>query len=266
MDGVTFKNVKKLADTKVAIGSWTNAFYIDAEVYLFGSDDWRRKDVILVQKYSVAENKWEKISGPYQHSRGYCICALMDKVYVIGGNINYGGSKESCVGFSTKTHKWTKLEWMIEVTDCAACSLFEGRIVVSGGFPLGRVPETKTVTEYDHVADAWRRMPNMNSGKAIHQQVTVGSKLFVFGWKVDNEVFDRFSNRFQVIKPHPECLKEVCLTLPRVVCVGRKIFFFGFKSKSMGEYDVEKDDWTKRPFEATSDIIGYDIFKIPRLL
>ena len=127
----------------------------------------------------------------------------MDKVYVIGGNSKYGGSKESCVGFSTKTHEWTKLKRMIEASDCAACSLFEGRIVVSGGFPL---VNSKTVTEYDHVTDAWRRMPNMNSGKAIHQQVACGSKRFVFGWKEGNEVFDRFSNRFQVIKPHPECL------------------------------------------------------------
>ena len=48
IDGVTFKNVKKLADTEMALESCLKAFYIDAEVYLFGTDDYHRRDRILV--------------------------------------------------------------------------------------------------------------------------------------------------------------------------------------------------------------------------
>ena len=75
----------------------------------------------------------------------YSACSFMKCLYVFGG---YSGDfLRSCLKYDTKTSKWTNIANMNNCKEYAACTAFEGKIVVSGGDNLGKL---KSVEAYDH--------------------------------------------------------------------------------------------------------------------
>ena len=60
----------------------------------------------------------------------------------------------------------------------AACTVFEGKIVVSGGV------QSNTVESYDFYENKWTYLPSMIEYRYFHGSVSVGNKLFVIysGW------------------------------------------------------------------------------------
>ena len=73
----------------------------------------------------------------------------MNNVYVIGGLIGYNRTN-SCMDLNIKDNIWRRIARMKEARYVSACSVFEGKLVVSGG--VGSV-YLNTVEAYDHVAD-----------------------------------------------------------------------------------------------------------------
>ena len=65
----------------------------------------------------------------------YSACSFMKKLYVCGG---YNGYKQHslkcCFKYDTKTSKWTNIADMNNYRYCAACTVFEGKLVVTGGY------------------------------------------------------------------------------------------------------------------------------------
>ena len=78
----------------------------------------------------------------------------------------------------------------------ASCTVFEGKIVVSGGFSLN------TVESYDFYANKWTYLPSMIEYRSFHASVSMGNKLFVIGgWSESScEVFDSFTRKFTYIQ------------------------------------------------------------------
>ena len=100
---------------------------------------------------------------------------------------------------------------MNEIRTFAACTVFEGKIVVSGGYNLNNFIGINTVEAYDHVADEWTCMPNMVEGRRKYGSVAMKNKLFVFGIYIfgigSSEVYDSRFNNFVVLKQKPSTFK-----------------------------------------------------------
>ena len=78
-----------------------------------------------------------------------------------------------------------------------ACVVFEGRIVVSGGYSSVDSQILNTVEVYDVFADEWSTMTSLNRRRRWHQMVVVRDKLFVIGGRINScEVFDRTCKKF----------------------------------------------------------------------
>ena len=107
---------------------------------------------------------------------------------------------ENCVKFCSKMLKWKEISGMSQPRTYTACSVFEGRIVVSGGFNING--SLRTVEVYDHIADTWSKMPNMVKDKFGHKSVAVKNKLFVVGGinTISFEVFDSHTDKFTLLK------------------------------------------------------------------
>ena len=68
---------------------------------------------------------------------------------------------------------------MDEVRFDPASVVFEGRILVAGGYSDGI--DSDTVEKYDHVANTWMYLPSMKLGISRHRLVAMSNKLYVFG-------------------------------------------------------------------------------------
>ena len=91
-----------------------------------------------------------------------------------------------------KYETWTKIADMNEHRKGAACTVYEGKFVVSGSFYL------KSVEAYDYYENKWNYLPDMIKERFQHASVSMENKLFVIGrWDTSTcEVFDSFSRKF----------------------------------------------------------------------
>ena len=87
----------------------------------------------------------------------------------------------------------------------ASCTVFEGRVFVSGGF---NNIQLNNVEAYDHIDDSWSNMPNMIERRHHHRSVAIKNKLFIIGGhKVSSvEVFHSVCNKFVLLKFPPQDL------------------------------------------------------------
>ena len=187
------------------------------------------------------------------YRRGFCVCALLGKIYVIGG-VRRKKLLSSCVQYDPEKQEYKEMSGIGTARNYAACALFEGKIVVSGGSVVdiaARDPRflvlTRSNEAYDHVANAWSHMPNMMEKRNNHSLVAVKSKLFVVGNGRDScEVFDRIAGKFSVIRSSEEFAAS-CHggRFVRAAAVGSKIVVFGRKSSTLVFYDIETDEWSR---------------------
>ena len=180
-----------------------NAVCFREEVFVFSGNF----DDGSVKKYSPVSNTCEVVANlddeSFEHAY-YCICVLMDKIYLMGGESMNEGLSDICLEFDPKTYQWKERARMMEFRANPACAIFAGRIVVSGGlvYNNGEVNDnywnvpgyhlaTRSVEEYDHVRNSWSEFARMINPRCCHQSVSVGNKLFVNGGGTDTcEVYD----------------------------------------------------------------------------
>ena len=72
--------------------------------------------------------------------------------------------------FSPADCSWKEVAEMSVSRFNASCAVFEGKIVVCGGFDNETL---NTVETYDHVAKSWINMPNMINGRSSHKSAYV---------------------------------------------------------------------------------------------
>ena len=153
----------------------------------------------------------------------------------------------------------------------AACAVFEGRIVVSGGKNNNNLNGVNTVEMYDHITNTWSFMPNMIKRRVDHSSAAINNKLFVFGSRYGNgketfEVFDSTCKKFVFIKQKRNSFKLRLNNIVESFCIEGKLVLLGnWWSSTVLCYDVDVDEWSEEPFKATRNTAGYGCSLVPRM-
>ena len=103
---------------------------------MFGGTNYYQNIVVSIEKYSPETNTWEFVADMMDDRMLFSACSFMDNVYIMGGRFNNGRiwqNKATCFEFNTKSLDWKEISRMSNARRDLACSVFEGRIVVSGG-------------------------------------------------------------------------------------------------------------------------------------
>ena len=158
---------------------------IGSDVYvLSGYNTW----LACFERYCSKTNLWTRI---VQREDCDLICGFMKHVYVF--------VSKYCYKYEPTKGKWTKMADMRSKRYCAACTTFEGKIVVAGG--CVNYVSLKTVESYDHHENKWSSLSDMVVSKSKHSLLSMGNKMFVISIKYYNccEVYDSISRKFSLL-------------------------------------------------------------------
>ena len=244
--------------------------YVKGYLYAFGGRT--NNDYIkTVDKYSLTSKTWSKVADMTDNRKYFCICAFIDKIFVVGGSMNKNKTRfsnliqmmeiNSSLQFDTSDYSWKEVAKMNEARSKAACAVYEEKIVVSGGLSNNR-GVLNSVESYDVLPNKWSTMPKMNSGKCNHSLVVVKNKLFVISMKKDYcEVFDNVCKKFIIIKS-PEFNY---LSIIRAYCFESKIFALQKTSSKIFSYETNKNEWSKESYKFTKNLQFFSSVKVPCL-
>ena len=156
-----------------------------------------RRDTIQVVKYSLAAKEQELAASTPFKRRGFCVCALLSDVYVIGGGER--AASDECLAFDTERSQFRKAATMRRKRENAACALFRGKIVVCGGHDATN--QRLRCVESFNGGSEWTFMPSMIRERCYHSVAATSSKLFVVGgFEPSCEVYDASGGRFVEVK------------------------------------------------------------------
>ena len=286
VDGSNLSSVKRLP-SMLQRRRLAKAVCVKGEVFVFGGRDgylssynYSNNPVMAVEKYSPATEAWNQVTELPDGRDKFCICAFMDKIFVIGGfkydeedfddndDADIGTITNSCSMYDTKNNSWKEVAGMNFARKDAACEVFKGRILVSGGKGIGN-NKMKSVESFDVIADEWSLMPDMINVKSGHSLVAVKSKLFVIGFDTDtSEVFDSICKKFTTFKT------PLNFVSGKAVPIGNKILIIQWETQEeeiqdntrlIVCYDVDKNEWSKESWETTKDLDGFTCVTFPRL-
>ena len=267
-NSVSCVDVNSLGDVKVCqpmltFRDFLKAVCLKGDLYVFGgfknNNDW----IMSVDKYSFTSKTWSQVAEMWDNFVAFCACAFMDKIYIIGGDKDRV-TINSCLQFDTSDYSGKKISRMNEVRACAACVVYDERIVVSGGLDNDfRI--SNTVESYDMLPDKWSSMPNMNYRHFNHSLVVVKNKLFVVSnrirFKHNLEVFDNIYKKFITIKS-PELN---WFSVIKAFSIKNKIFAFKDESSKIICYDTSKNEWSEESCEVTKNLRYFSSIKVPCL-
>ena len=264
VDGTDFFTVDSLPIINYG-RSYLKTVCIKGQIYVFGGIDDNNNPVIAVEKYSSTTNTWNFITQMYDNREGFCACSFIDSIYVIGGYFDDTMTTTNfCLMCNITNKTWTQVARMNEARCDASCVVFEGRIVVTGGFNINNI-KLNTVEAYDHIDDSWTNMPNMVERRQCHKSIALRNKLFLVGRVVyggNVEVFDSHCNKFVLIKEYPNEFNEYKSSA--VLSMGNKIVIFSNEEGYVLIYDVDKNKWSRKSCEATKNIVHFSCPKLPK--
>ena len=219
---------------------------------------------------------WKCLLSLKEERINYCILTFMDKLFIVGGKYWSGIYiySKACMFYDKQTCKWYSTAVMIEGREKAACTVFEGKIVVSGGSREIRCgPGLRTsrwfnsVEAYDHYDGRWSSFPRMLSKRRNHAAVSIGNKLFMIGGCADDfnncEVFESVTRNFTSIESLPKWTEY--LNPNRIVCVGYKIYFYLEQENNdvhVHTYDVNNNLFSFKTSLNFGNIKSFRCFKI----
>ena len=214
-------------------------------------------------KHSPFFKTWEDLNSFYDRKLyGHCMCSFVDNIYFMGGYFDNKIGK-SCVLFETNTKKWKEVAKINDYRIHAASTVFEGRVVISGGYNDNGI--LRTVEAYDHVADEWSYMSSMINKSYQHDMLAISNKLFAIGCGEDYdicEVYDSICKKFVVLNCHPTFFDGFNDT---TITIGRKIMVIRNPSRKVAIYDVDKNEWSEESFKDTKYYRNFNCLKIPSL-
>ena len=228
-----------------------------SDIYIV--DDYEVSDKHPVKINCYSANSWKNLPPVLEKRTNFCICSYMQKLFVIGGHDGCGSYAKSCMFYDKRNDKWTFTKSMKEGRQNAACTVFEGRIVVSGGCRKKLIPDRwdlihevfqlKSVEAYDYHDNKWTYFPSMLLPRKNHIAISISSKMFIIGGCFrhgnSSEVFDSFSRKFTYIKSEPKWIRYVSSS--RTVCIGQNIYFL-VRSKygevNVYNYEVQTDEFS----------------------
>ena len=151
-----FRNSVKLSPM-LTLRYSNKAAVIGSNIYVFGGfSNWSSS----FEMYSAKTNTWKKLVPAIKSLTDFSVCSFMKSVYVIGGFYNhhynismlnniqrYNRKIQSCC-YKYDANKWTKVADLQKKRCFSACTVFEGKIVVTGGSNSNG--SLRSVEAYDH--------------------------------------------------------------------------------------------------------------------
>ena len=223
---------EELSDCKTAV--------LNSDLFVFGRYKQYGEYDTCVRKFCSKTKTWTcKLLSEIEYN-DYIVCSFKQNIYVIRHT-------SSCFVYNFETNKLSPLADMIERRYDSACSVYEGKIVVTGGL-------SKSVEAYDFYENKWNYYPKMNEKRDDHASVSMGNKLFVIGGYHTSscEVFDNFSRKFTYIKADIPKYKNTLLSKYRAVSKGSFILIIRenkYKdsyASTLYIYDVKKSQWLEK--------------------
>ena len=117
---------------------YLNLVNIKSDVIAIGNrteiDESLDDSVKFVEIYSDKTKTWTHSYIKTEENARYCVGSFMGKLYLIGGWANSSKKNvSSCYTYDINKNKWNKIADLNVARDFAACTVFEGNIVVTGG-------------------------------------------------------------------------------------------------------------------------------------
>ena len=191
--------------------------------------------------------------------REHCCISSFKQNYMIGGWKPYQYLNNefinSCFVYNLKLDRWSQIAGMNKKRSDAACTVFEGKIVVSGGQNNKLIYKSEvdlsSVEAYDYFENKWTYLSDMNEERCQHALVSMGNKMFVIGGykKSTCEFFDSLSRKFCFLKtssyftPNMRYFQAMCID-NRIVIFG-EVFskILGSIRKKVFTYNDETSEW-----------------------
>ena len=241
------------------------AVCLDNEIYcFFAYINFNGKRIFSFKKYSSVTKTWEMLGAYYLNITGSCICTFIDRIIVIGGYSDVDNSEgtSSCREYNVSKNKWKYIARMDKKRSRAACTVFQGNVVVSGGKDNH---SSNTVEVYDYLENSWTYMPNMIDPRQNHNMIAISNKLFAIGGRKNTfEVYDSFCGKFLALKQPPSFLMLTTVN-HRAVSIGRKVIVFRDYTQKVAFYDVDTGTWSDESCEVTYCPRDCRFFKIPQI-
>ena len=223
---------------------------------------------LFLEVYSKKTKTWIHQHIKIDERMFYCIPSFMSKFYFIGGWINSSRkSISSCYTYDINSNTRNKIADLNVARDCAACTVFEGKVVVTGGanYVQGKL---KSVEAYDYYEDKWTYLPDMIEARSYHSAVSMGIKMFVIGgfYTSNCEKFDSYSRKFTKI--NSEIKGSNFDKYFNALSIGNNIIVFKVASTEtvVYLYDVVKEQWLKVQCEFTKTMFYTSICKVLYLI
>ena len=272
---ITSASINKLSarnlNTCKAVGSmptdrfYTNMVFCKGELYFFSGCNENQQMLTIVEKHSLLTHRSEIVPGVSFDRTDYCVCCFMEKIYFMGG-WKGGARTDTCETFDTGARTFKSIAAMRNVRELAACAVFNGSVVVAGGYGRGTFEDLNSVEAYDHSVDEWRSMPSMVRRRSHHGLAATRSKLFaVGGFQQQCEVFDLHSNAFALMKNTRGFDFSGNDNASKTLSVGNKVFVFFERRNAALCYDIDKDEWTEEPCEVSKNFNYFGCAKVPVL-
>ena len=258
-------------DIHTALSELTNweAFYLKDAIYFFCHRlDLNSNKVHYFEKYSYISKTWQSVNIDFENRRGHSLCSFIDSIFIIGGFLddNHDNVTDSCMKFDVTAKYCRKnVAGMNEVRSGAGCGVFDGKVVVCGGWNDNR-DLLNSVEAYDHLANTWSYMPNLTHPGTYHNLVSVSNKLFAIPDKTNTlEVYDTFVKKFVAVKQPPESFNfNFDEMVEKPISIGRKLMIFAENSSNVAVYDIDKEEWSQESCQATENLQHFVSFKIPQ--
>ena len=238
--------------------------YLKGAVYTFGGFSGR--DALTYQKYSLESGRWE-YSREHELSaeiEGFCACALMNSVHVIGGETGWLVNND-CFELDTKEERLRRSETGMNLgRTAAACAAFQGRVLVCGGETNRRLSEVTRTAEVLEDGE-WSYIQDMTVARSGHCLVAGKNKLFVIGGVgcVGCEVYD--GRCFVAMKSPPELFQFRFDYTEGAVLIGGRIVVFGRFPPLVAFYDTARDQWSEEKYLSEGRYDFEYCIKLPRI-
>ena len=183
----------------------------------------------------------------------------MSKLYIIGGWIGSNDTNlGTCYTYDINSNTWNKIADLNIARDCASCTVFEDKVVVTGG--VNNWYDLKSVEAYDYHENKWTFLPDMIKERYCHAAVSMGNKMFIVGgnYTTSCEVFDSRSRKFTTISSEIiSALEDWCLD---AFSIGNKIVMFHknpHTESAVYLYEVDKEKWSNVEWDFTKNMSSF---------
>ena len=241
-----------------------------------------------VQVFSSATKSWKSLPEIPNKKGVITICSFLQKLYVIG---------KFSMCYDKHINKWKSIAVMNESREDTACTVFEGKIIVSGGFKMVPYQITtykafdnsvgtayqnvrlNSVEAYDHHENKWTSFPSMLSQRTNYSSFSIGNKMFMIGGSNSDysEVFDSVTRKFTYIENWPKVVRKleyynlleynIFLNSFRVVSIGYKIYFFKKEKNKVNihSYDVKDKHFSFETSMKSGKLKIVSYVKVPKV-